>query len=172
MRFKEFPSSFSTFYFIMWVTTLGCERKKPIVCHLGLYCVICTLSAELTVDVVTLSVSGLDKVELSEKTEPASYALSHTNTVTVCRISTQSLNTVAGLPGLLSFSSLSSRPPETPLSLDWSCTFILSLLLILHTELLEDNTWKQMLALRALCWCHGTFYLIICYLPTVCLVRS
>lgn len=37
---------------------------------------ICTLSAELTVDVVTLSVSGLDKVELSGKTEPASYGIS------------------------------------------------------------------------------------------------
>lgn len=47
------------------------------------------------------------------------------------------MNTATGLPGLLSFSSFSSRPPETPRSLDWSCTFILSLLLILHTELLE-----------------------------------
>lgn len=50
------------------------------------------------------------------------------------------------LPGLLSFSSLSSRLPETPLSLDWSCTFILSLLLIRHTELLEHMKCRQVLA--------------------------
>ncbi len=48
-------------------------------------------------------------------------------------------------PGLLSLSSLSPRPPETPRSLDWSCTFILSLLLIRHTELLrEREVWVKM----------------------------
>lgn len=40
------------------------------------------------------------------------------------------------VPGLLSLSSLSSRPPATPRSLDWSCMMIFSLLLIRHTELL------------------------------------
>lgn len=42
---------------------------------------------------------------------------------------------IGGLPGPPSVSSLSS----TPRSFDWSCTFILSLLLIRHTELLEHT---------------------------------
>lgn len=67
------------------------------------------------------------------------------------------LLTLAGLPGLLSLSSLSSRPPETPLSLDWSCTFIFSLLLILHTEVLEDMKWGQMLALRENLGCYWEY---------------
>lgn len=49
---------------------------------------------------------------------------------------------LSSLPGLLSFSSLSS----TPRSLDWSCTFILSLLLIRHTELLKHMKCWLMLA--------------------------
>lgn len=53
-------------------------------------------------------------------------------------------DTVNSLPGLLSFSSLSS----TPRSLDWSCTFILSLLLIRHTELLKHMKCWRMLASR------------------------
>lgn len=44
------------------------------------------------------------------------------------------------LPGLLSLSSFSPKPPETPLSFDWSCTLIFSRLLILHTELLTETT--------------------------------
>lgn len=70
----------------------------------------------------------------------------------------QSLNvqwpTVTGLPGLLSFSSLSSRSPEMPLSLDWSCTFILSLLLILHTELLKAK--KRFVVMISTFLCPGT----------------
>lgn len=59
-------------------------------------------------------------------------------------------------PGLLSLSSLSSTSPETPRSLDWSCTLILSLLLIRHTELLRDrwisqkSSWRTQLEKRTI----------------------
>lgn len=83
----------------------------------------------------------------------------------------QTVRRAAVLPGLLSFSSLSSRPPDTPLSLDWSCTFIFSLLLILHTALLERgqtpgmrglNGWDKgrLVSLRSL---HATVYVAVIY---------
>lgn len=75
---------------------------------------------------------------------------------------------VTRLPGLLSFSSLSSRLPETPLSLDWSCTFILSLLLIRHTELLEHMKCRQMLARSTGHFCIKlTFSLVLALVPVV-----
>lgn len=51
------------------------ERKLLRAWHTGLCCATCTLSTGLTVDVVTLSVSGLDTVELSEKREAASFGI-------------------------------------------------------------------------------------------------
>lgn len=97
--------------------------------------------------------------------------ITHTFTFGVCSTSGQTEDTAAGLPGLLSFSSLSSRPPETPLSLDWSCTFILSLLLIRHTELLEHMKCRQMLALRDLVgwhWPRRVFRSPAFILPCLC----
>lgn len=49
--------------------------KKATVRHTGLCCVVSTLSAGLTVDVVTLSVSGLDMVEFSGIRERASFVI-------------------------------------------------------------------------------------------------
>lgn len=95
-----------------------------------------TLSAGVTAD-VALSVSGLETVELSaQKQESASFTTISTLMQIYRACSTHDRG---GLPGLLSFSSLRSKPPEMPRSLDWSCKVIFSLLLILHTELLQRS---------------------------------
>ncbi len=92
--------------------------------------------------------SGVDTVELS-RTENKTNTIKQTvllySTFHICeyfeccRERARAREREREKPGLLSLSSLSPRPPETPRSLDWSCTFILSLLLIRHTELLRER---------------------------------
>lgn len=116
-----------------------------------------TLSPGLAVDSVTLSLSGVGTGELSGTgRETEKDVLSAKDTTNRLMDFLQGLLSLFKgnahccafyfVPGLLSRSSLSSRPPATPRSLDWSCTMIFSLLLIRHTELLGHDHEQDWLA--------------------------
>lgn len=98
----------------------------------GYWCYLtCTSLTELSVGMAPLSASGPDSVQISRRIISIVRHLHRMQQLYLSRPQS------GCLPKLLSRSSGNCRPPETPFSLDWSCTVILSLLLIRHTEVLE-----------------------------------
>lgn len=98
---------------------------------------ICTSLKKLSVGVPSLSASGLDSGQFSRR---IISIIRHFHSMQ--QFHSSGLQSGC-LPKLLSRSSGKCRLPETPFSLDWSCTVILSLLLIRHTEVLELMKHRQ-----------------------------